>query len=815
LIADGHPKAEVWNIFFHFKLDAKSHTLLIEQCEKLFDLAETAQKWRESSYGGTLKMCTDYTLSEIRRHWGLYIAMPDLPSGRRNAINQEFVNIWKSNASDKHRISTAWRSLGAVMLEGFDTINDSLQYYWKTGTTFRDGKNTAAATILNPTFVYSLAGEGCSLHYGTDPLTPFHLAPIFASSSAKASPTILDVIEGVKAQFSDWCSSYRKALSSPSPPIVRPFVGEATAVCHAIRIFANSGVLNTGIPVAQWKTQLIQLSKWEYFDSAKPAPTDFNVIHTSNLEDHLGLLNVLIPVAPLLSPTPSSVLYTESLLWVGEDATKEFIEHLHADITVMGLILGICPVDYLCGFTTRSNTHELIMNTIPSKEKKSKNKAKGQEADARISQFQQLVTWKAPTSCDPIASQFTVPCPSYDPSQMSTFIYDMYQSLYAKESAMNFWSQNKGNMLRAVTASNIMTLYTREAFVLFLKIIKDRLQPTDGEWTATIEGFNERLLSTWSKANMETMHYQDLCGHLARYGLYRTPTFSPRARKIGPFVSWNAVPDLIRIVLVVPRSDLSVLENSKPDEIGTPPLLCDITGTNCQNLFTSVHAAFGRAISFGTPANPQVRFEEDIKGWKGKSSLVISFTAPSYLLTELEPPQNLTVNFAVLNTPGACMTLISKLGLRLRISGAKLMDSSLVHILPEPPLPARRRNPGQSSLRTQSSTLSEQIGQSDRASLQFDQDCEEVSTLGIRISLTDEKSLQLFSSEGSKVVPELEQISACVIRVKLGERTQDIAYPFPVMGSQHRVRLARKSRYIEVSFRIPHSLSLASNGCIS
>jgi hypothetical protein len=385
---------------------------------------------------------------------------------------------------------------------------------------------------------------------------------------------------------------------------------------------------------------------------------------------------------------------------------------------------------------------------------------------------------------------------------MSTFLYDMYQSLYATETSMNFWSQNQANPLRALQASNITIYYTREAFVLFLKIIKDRLQPTDDDWRTTIGGFNERLLSTWSRMNMETMHYQDLCGHLLRYGLYRAQCFEPRARKMGPFAAWPTIPDLIRIVLVVPRSGLWVLEGEKADEVGTPPIHCDITGVKSANLFTSVHAAFGRAVSFGTPANPQVRFEEDLKGWKGNSPLVVSFTASSYLLTELEPYQNLTVNFAVRNTPAACRDLVKKLGLRLWIFSAKLMDSSLVHILPEPPLPARRRNPGPPSPHPQPTPALKQIGEAGRSVLQFDEDCEGVSTLGIRISLTDEKSLQLFSSEGSKVVPELEQISACVIRVKLGERTQDLAYPFPVMGSQHRLRLARKSRYIEVRFKV-------------
>ncbi|KAF5334453.1 hypothetical protein D9611_014489 [Ephemerocybe angulata] len=808
LITDGrHSEDSIWNIFFHFRLDAKAHTLLIEQSKKLIDLSENPKTWRESAYGSSLKMATDYTLSEVRRHWELYIGMQDLPAARRKALDAMFTAQGKENAQ-QGRCSTVTRSLGPLIGHpSTSAIYDSLKTYWKTGTTFIDEKSISQASILNPTFVYSIAGEGCSVHYGTDPLIPFHLAPVFANSKP---PSFSDIVKAVKAQFSDWCSAYRTALSSPTPPIVRSFLGEATATCHALGTFASSGVLSAGIPVAQWKTQLIQLNRWEYVDGPQPAPCSFNAIHTSNLEDHIGLLNVLIPAIPLLSPGPSSVLYTESLLSLGTDPTKEFVEHLKADITIIGLLFGISPVDYLCGFTTRSNMHELMHLGTESKNK-TKSKA---EQIGNIGQYQQLVTWKSPVSGDPVAALLQVPPPLYDAYQMATFFYDLYQSLFAKESAMNFWQQhsNPKDYLKAVGASNITAHYTREAFVLFVKLIKDRLQPSDIEWSSTIQRFDGRLLDTWSGQNMETMHYQDLCGQLHRYGLYKAQSFTPPARKIGPFAVWPTVPDLIRIVLVVPRSALHVLESSSPEEVGTPPLHCDIHGQNCSNLFTSVHAAFGRAIPMGTKQNPQVKFEEDVKGWKGKSSLVLSFTAPSYLITELEHPASLEVAFGVKNTPAACATLIQKLGIRLHVYSAKLMDSSQVFILPEPPLPARRLRTGRASTSPTAalSTALAQIGEAERSVLEFDDDCEGALSLAIRVNVTDEASLKLFSSDGSKVVPEIEQMSACVVRIKLGERAQDIAFPFPVIGSQNRLRLARKSRYIEVI--VPTSRSFVADG---
>ncbi|EDR16118.1 uncharacterized protein LACBIDRAFT_301890 [Laccaria bicolor S238N-H82] len=449
-------------------------------------------------------------------------------------------------------------------------------------------------------------------------------------------------------------------------------------------------------------------------------------------------------ITALLLHEPSSVLYTESLLFLGQDsATKEFTEHLHADLSVIGLLIGLSPVDYLCGFSTRSNTHELIMH-------------RQLKPKTNISQFQQVTTWKAPTSGDIIASQTgNISSPVFDGHQLGTLLYDIYQSLFDKRPQRCSW------------------LPTRRTC--------PKLQLSEDSWTHVMDQFMSLQLAAWSIESMDTVHYQDFCGQLHRHGVYKGPFFHTTS-KTGRFSLWDTVPDLVRIVLVVPREKLSVLENSNPDEIGTPPLQCDIFGVRRHNIFTAVHIAFGRAIPMGTKSHPQVIFEEDTSGW-------------------------LSIGFSVRDTPLACATLIKKLGFGLHVFSAKLMDKTLVHVLPEHPLPSRY--PSESLGRTEPGVLS-QISESGPASVELDEQCELITSLTARVSITNEDSVRLFSEAGGKVVLQITQLSPCIIRVALGDRTQDIVYPFPIAGSAHRLCLAQKSRYIEVV--VPTSRSLMPDG---
>ena len=782
MVIDQQPMETVWNVFFHMYLDKLSHSTFIDHCQKLINHSDTLHSWNASTYGSSIKMCTEYTLHELRRHWSLYVDMPNLPRQRIQAIRDAFNKQSKSSANMYGSVLTSARSSGPLVIQAAQICSEQFKNYWTTGVTFTDRKLVAAANILNATFTYSLQGEGCNVHYGTDPLIPFHFAALFGN--AKRSVSVADLAKAAQAEFGDWCSAYKTAISSTTSraPIIRFIVGEATVICRALKSFATTRTLNLSIPVSQWKTQAIQLSPVEYVSQPDVAPATFNVIETSNLHDHIGLLNVLIAALPLLSTSSlSSVLYTESLLFRGQDATKEFSEHLYADITTVALLLGLCPVDYLSGYTTRSNTHELTMYTVI---------AKGKDAH----QFHQVTTWKSPTSSNAltIPSRAALRPPAFDSHQLGTLLYDIYHQLFEQEDSMHFLRLNQQNLLKAVSSSNLIH-YMRESFVLFLKLVRERLGISAQQWMDVMDRFFN-LEDADQTLPMDTVNYNDLCAQLYRHGVYKVPYYNTELPKIGRFVRWDSVPPVVRIIFAVPRDNLAALEDTL-NKAGTPLLQCDVRGTWSHNTFTSVHVAFGAVIPMGTSTQPRVVLNEDAAGWKGTSSLIVSFAIPAQLLTLIEPPDNLNVCLSVRSTP-ATVALIPKLGMSLCLFSAKLMDTSLVHVLPEPPLPYREPMVFPPSPALSATDRSLRIGQPGAVFVELDEECEFVTSLTARIPIENEEVKRLFRSQST---PKVMQVSSCIMRVTIDGHTEDVIYPFPIVGSRNKLRLARKSLYIEVS----------------
>ncbi|KAJ7139017.1 hypothetical protein C8R44DRAFT_837632 [Mycena epipterygia] len=658
-----------------------------------------------STYASFIRMGTQYTLTELRRHC--------LPSARKNAIQSAFTA--KSQSVKNFDSGFAARSAGPLVE--------------KAGK----AKEISAAAFLNPTFVYSLGGEGCNVHYGTDPVAVFHLAALFGSGGGVVS--VNDLVKTVKSQFSDWGSAFRASVSSGGRvPVIRFFASEATALCRALKGFSATGALNLGIPVAQWKTHLIQLNPAEY----GTAPCGFNVVDSSNLSDHIGLLNVLIATVPLLQSSHGSVLYTESLLFHSTDATKEFANSLQADIHTVGLLLGVSPVDYLSGFSSRSDTHEL----------------RRYEAGLEH-QFQQTTTWKAPTSGDPLVLAGSLP-PVWDGRQLGTLLYDIYHQLFEQEDAHHFLRLNENNIDKAVAASNLIH-YMRESFVLFLKLIQERFEISEELWTEVMERFIG-LKEADQSLPMDSVNYQDLSAHLHLHGVHTVP-FLYITQKTGPFAAWDAVPLLVRVILVVPRDKFDVLR-SLAETIGTPVL-----------------------------HRPRVVFKEDPDGWRGESPIVVSFTMSAGLLT-IEPAAQTRIHFSLRTTPGSVYAVVQRLGIEQSVFSANLMDAQHVYVLPQDPFPPRRPSAQGTSDRRVS-----QIGVAAPAAVGLDEECELVSRLTAFVNVQTVEAKNLFSSGA---MPEISQVSPCVMKLAIGKHAQNVIYPVPVIGSQNKLRFARNSSYIEI-----------------
>ncbi|KAF9067980.1 hypothetical protein BDP27DRAFT_1383821 [Rhodocollybia butyracea] len=760
MIIDNTSLLTMWKIFFDMKIDRDSHSKLIDHCKKLRQYSDSEKAWADSPYGAIIKFSTLHTFEQARHHWKFYLEMETLPADRRKSIRDAFSKQLKDATQmfdSKTTVLSPARAAGPLMYKAASIYGEHTRHYATTGV--------------------SSPREGCNVHYGTSPLTPFHSSALFGN--ATRPPRMTDVIQAAQKQFGEWCDSYRSRATHPSKIVLRFLVGEATAVCGAFRSLNATQNVHTRIPVSQWKASMLTFDAAQY-SAPNNAPTTFNVVDTSNLIDHVGLLNILVAVLPLR--TANGIIYTESLLYKGEseDAAKEFAARLFADLGTMTLLLGVAPVDYLSGFFSRSNTHEIFLNKFISSG----------------AQFHQVTTWKSPTSSD--VSVDIQPLVIFDNIQLGTFLWDMYHKIFEDEDAMNFLKKYGPSMTAIANSTKIH--YNRESFVLFLKLTRSNLALSAEDWGAVMERFLQ-LQEGDNTMPMDTVNRQDFHSYLYRHNVYIVPTYREPLRRIGRFSEWPSVPHLVRVVLTVPRS---VLEDVfKDSNVGTPILQCDLRGSWSMNAFSAVHAAFGRVSSTGTKSSPRIAFEEDKDGWKGRSPLVVSFTMPTQLLVNIEPQDNLMVNLSIRSTGPTAIMFTQKLGINLNVYSAKLLDGTQVEVLPEPVSHAAFPTPAFST-----ALLPRRIGSCGPITVSLDEECEIASCFSSRINVENPAVVQSFGSQG--VIPDVKQVSPCAVRVTVSSISQDIVFPYPVRGSDHRLRLARKSLYIELL--VPPSGPFRSEG---
>ncbi|KAJ7864797.1 hypothetical protein B0H14DRAFT_430125 [Mycena olivaceomarginata] len=778
MVIDKKDPANIFDIFFHLYLETGSLSLLTSQCRVLLDASMTLKSWKESSYGSTLRMSSRHTLTELRRHWAQYARMHVLPNSQLDLIVANFKAGVKQYQSEYHKpeariMMHPSRSAGPLMMYAMQTLSDCFYDFWKYGTTFVSAARRSAATLLNPTFVYTQAGIGCHVHYGTDPVMPFHLAPIFGNHRDTA-PSRSDIMSGIRAQFQDWCAAFRNHHER-GLCIVRVFFADVILGARALQAYKESGVEQTKIPVCQWCTETITLDKEEY----KDAPLIFNVIDTSNLDDHIGVLNVLVTSIPFLPDSGDGVLYLESLLFQNHgDAPKDFTKRFHADLTVMSVLFRLSPVDLITGYSTRSDIHELLAY-------------ESSRGAAVLHQYHRATTWKTLRSDPPVV----------DPRQLGTFIYDLYHALFEEEDNQTFWLRHPVNPPFAMAHSSISP-YNRESFVVLLGFIRDRLQVPREEWIAVLDRFFE-IHGSDSSMKMDTVNCQDLAGLLHFHGVYTIDFYRLKyVARVEPFSAWTKVPPLVRVFLTVPREKLRILTEGLPV---TPLLQAGMRSPAMLNIFTSIHAAFGIVSAIGTPANPKVYFEEDPKGFRGTKPLVISFVMPATLLTgdgpNYDPPRNILIFFGFKSNPTNTMLYMKRLDFGLEIHSARLLDKKSVLVLPEQPL----RSAPSTSPRVPSAPG--QIGSQSPIGANFNEECDLLESFSAKIDVEDEQAKATLQSSGTVVV---QQISSGIVQLALGGRTQAVNFPVPVAVGRHRLRVARKSLWIEII--VPLRTSLAQGG---
>ncbi|KAI6115235.1 hypothetical protein EDD16DRAFT_1794548 [Pisolithus croceorrhizus] len=775
----------IWNIFYHMMLGESSLSLLIEQCRKLVPLTENLDSWKQGPYAHVVTMCSSDTLSEIGRFWKLWLGTSNFSAKQAKRFKEKFQDGIK-NVRKRHGdyvVATSMRSAGPLAPVALFAVSEQFKDFWMTGTTNDGSPATKPANNPNPTFAFSLLGDEFAVHYGTDPISGFHLAESLASAglelSDKTTSAIPKVVRAARQQFSTWCKAVIRRVQNSSASsaslMVRMYAGEALAFCQALRS-ANASVVHTPIFIAPWRRSVVQLDDTLYSPSApSPAPTSFNVIETSNLIDHLGLQNLLTVTIPLLFDSSSSTLYTEALLPAGDSPAEGILDHMCGDLSTMSLLLGVVPSAYVSRFTTRSNTAETMMQGI---------------ADPFPNQYHERLAWKH-TSPGHSSNSLHKAEFSFSETQLAGKLFDIYLNMFSDEDVrkrMAILSVDNSRAQRMIQSAVIIH-YSRRSFALLIAHMKTRVHC---DWDRVIIDLQSLILRDSTLITGSNFFQETACHlHLAGFSL---PWISPaqvqelRSEEDPPlFRAWNTVPEVVTVVLVVPRHTIINVQSDLSDA-GTPILQCETRVDSKHNSFACLSGSFGKLEVSGKDENKVAVVVEDKAGINGTSPLIVSFPVLSSTLMCMSGG---TVGLGVRSTLGT-VELTKKLGLEMCLFRALLTDERYAHVLARAPTTSHgminsERSPEPPELDTKR--------QGHPIHVEMDKSNTKVQSLTARVDIVDPAGQ---ASLASGCVVTVGQLSPNKAKLNVDQYEHVIPFPFPVDTANAKLRVARKSKYVEV-----------------
>ncbi|KAH0366923.1 hypothetical protein KCU65_g4946, partial [Aureobasidium melanogenum] len=781
----------LWRTYYHFYVTSADLSWIREHCKQLLAVFESITTWNNSIFGSSLRFTTEASLSQVRRIWTLYsktrTTQDDVKV--RNVIKSMYGSYYSTKDGLRIAIHSV-RSAGAHGLSAAEPLNEAFHNFWKTGVVAGNDRDLSILVQdyggrVNPLMAISPAGSTqFNVHYGADPLAGFHLAEVFDLPHTKA--TIKNSLASlVKSQFSTWCRAFSSRVATSSVNIMH-HCGDAVNFSHALQAIEGSNTLSsfTYSYSKPWSAVPLELPL--------NVVTRYDIIDTSNVMDHVGLLNLLIAVVPLLSTRHDSVLYTENLLQSAKESVKALETLLHSDVTMMSLLFGVAPVGYLLGTMTDSTHAEQQMAMCTSSEK------------GRQKQYRMLILWRRPFRGDSMISDID-PVPyrlEMDPHELASFFMHTYLSMFREAEDISIRMEV---MMRKVTQplAGDLGFYSRLSFVTLLMSAKHTIATNWRACISTLVEMIENDRSLFIGSNSLQEFYMQL--HLS--GLWHSPmlednprrhtTYYGKPRPTGePGVLGNLnLPGIVHVALIVPRSSLTIFTDRPVGQVGTPGLHLHVRNNAFDNSFFAVDTFFGQFESDDTDTASVV---EDIRGWSGTSD-IITCRVPTWGLL-LGRRQDLLIELVITTSP-ATSSYTMKLGARNIVFGASL-DSKNVRILTQPPSTKPR-----AVLDTHSTTKESAHSTCALVALKHDGT---VQSIGVTRNFPSVSEESRTLKDGGTV--NFSQISPCIVAVSIGElkNATQFIFPYPVDGSACKMKVARKSSWIEI--KAPPSNALQPGG---
>lgn len=787
---------KLWSIYYHLYLDDASLELLSTQASKLCDLAKSLESWHNGKYGHMLRFCNSSTMKRVRNVWNTYcfpkFDCPEHKSWAQHAASaiQRAMDSRNARVGSSANVLSEMRSAAPASIRAITDAPKLERHFWDHGTTDEEPASVSNTGHINPMFVT----DASTLHYGTDPLLGFHLVTAY-SSLKKESPLQtkasrekqlpFKVVEAARVQFEAWVKAFRQ--TSVKKTVIRFFAGDAIHFSYALQLTNATKLKSTNIYHEPYHWDPIVLDDFTYAKVGNQ-PVQFNVIDTSNLIDHLGSLNLLVAVAPLLCNSSSASLYTECLVHQ-ESSQQNYIDNLLCGhFPTISTLMGLFPVEYWSNSSPHSSIDDMLLDS---------NYGASDLRDRGRKHIK--LTWKQSIAGLASDTTNTRAMLQLNEVELARILYKMYLDMFPHENMQLLSSDFSPGFL----SKQSMPRYHRGSFALVLRFLRNRIATN---WNVMMSNLLD-LIETESTVMMSLNYIQELYLYLHLYSVHTVATLSlpiqPDISRKGRLANWKEIPSILCVTLIVPREKVKVITEVDTREIGTPIMQCLIQSSmsykskRWQNIFSVIQISFGNLSTTGTRYTDsfQVNIEEDQLRWRGTSPLLVSFLVPTWTL--LLEPQDAKIAFGIQSTPDATRTFISALGVEMNIFETTLGDEKSVFFTRFAP----NQKDDSSLMLHPSSRISgpstEKSGVNNTISANIDLATLKLTTLTCRLYMLS-SDLQRALQSGGAV--QTSQKSPCTFFETVGPNSIPIVFhfPAPVIRMKSRTRIARKSLYIEV-----------------
>jgi hypothetical protein len=676
----------------------------------------------------------------------------------------------------------ALRSADPLGSYALSEVGQLFHHFWEHGTTDQDAKLIQSATDANPLF--STAPDSTSiLHYALDPLLGFHLALGLASLSQTGHGTLNPVSDGkglvkaAKAEFKQWCGTFRDRTGRSHPGCtLRFFVGDALSFCVTLKSIRNQGHLDFKGPSSTLPGLPLPTLDGAYFSAAGP-PVQFDVIDSSNLADHLGLLNVLASGSGLLKSVPTSTLWTELLVQQGGSRAQTLESLLCGPVSTVPLLFGLCAPEYWTN-TSTCLTEELAI-------KHAHYIIHG--ATIRPGQLHSRVAWRcAEVMGSSMDGKFNM-----DDAKLARLLYEMYKNISMHESV---------DKILPITPSH----YHCGSFAVF---VRNAMVHVRCDWSQCLRTLLN-LVESYERDFPGGSCLHELSLHLRLLGMHPAAALEPVRNLIGQGLpdmrqSHAGLPLVAQVALVVPRSALQFLSAMNPWHIGTPNLLCSVVSPpsaaweGCAYTFAALQLCFGtielqERKHFGLS---DFCVRKDVKGWTGSSDLIVSFLAPGRILRPEAAGARIVLRIEP--TPATGATFMPKLGLVLALFETTLDQHESVYLRTLQTPPMRESTALNQSPSSHGHPLGSDFSTS--VSLELQGTPSRITTMRARIDFVSD-AVRIFLQDKAAVKVVAKDLLTLTLSLSLGSARShcDIKTGIPVSSQGLQLKIVRTSGYVEI-----------------